>query len=141
LLVPRRELISGAQDDDDDAAFVTFVPPPRDLCLLAEASTPIPAPLLSASTAGATEGASRDFSSLEYMSIRVGKETTDSLKFYLRRLNVLGLSNREKGVKAEAVATRILQLGVTVAEVYAAYKEWASLKEGSQGLHRRGRSP
>jgi hypothetical protein len=63
------------------------------------------------------------------MSIRVGKETTDSLKFYLRRLNVIGLSNKEKGVKAEAVATRMLQLGVTVAEVYAAYKEWASLKE------------
>jgi hypothetical protein len=57
------------------------------------------------------------------MYIRVGKVISDSLKFYI------GLSNREKNIKAESVATRMLQLGVTVAEAYATYKEWAYLKE------------
>jgi hypothetical protein len=61
--------------------------------------------------------------------MQVGKQTTDCLKFLLRRLNIIGISNKEKGVKAEAVATRILQLGVTVAEAYTAYKERASVKE------------
>jgi hypothetical protein len=117
LLLPRRELVSGAQDDDDVAGFVTFVPPPRDISLLAGAAMPIPTPLISASTAGASEDASRGFSSLEYTYIRAGKETTDSQKFFLRRLNVIGLSNKENGVKAEAATTRMLQLGATVAEV------------------------
>jgi hypothetical protein len=60
--------------------------------------------------------------------MQVGKETTDSLTCYLRRLNMIGISNKAKGIKAEAVATRMLQLGVTVAEADAAHKEWVSLK-------------
>jgi hypothetical protein len=127
-LLPRRELGCGVQGDDEDASFVTPVPLPRALSLLAAATTPIPAPFLSAATVGATAGASRESSSLEYMSVQVGKETTDSLTCYLRRLNMIGISNKAKGIKAEAVATRMLQLGVTVAEAYAAYKEWVSLK-------------
>jgi hypothetical protein len=54
--------------------------------------------------------------------MQVGMEKTDSLKVYLRRLNIIGISNEAKGIKEEAVATRMLQLGVTVAEAYAAYK-------------------
>jgi hypothetical protein len=44
----------------------------------------------------------------------------------LRHLNFIGISNKAKDINAEAVTTRILQLGVTVAEDYAAYKEYVS---------------
>jgi hypothetical protein len=50
--------------------------------------------------------------------MQVGKETTGSLKIYLRRLNIIGINNKAKGIKAVAVAIRILQIGVTVAEAY-----------------------
>jgi hypothetical protein len=70
------------------------------------------------------------------MSMQVGKETIDSLKFYLRRLNIIGISSKAKGINAEAVDTRILQLGVTVAAAYAAYKVWVSLG-GPQGPYGR----
>jgi hypothetical protein len=92
-LSPRRELGCGLQADDEDAGVVTPVPPPRAPSLLAAAATPSLAPLLSPATVGATAGASRESSSLEYMSMQVGKETTDSLKFYLRRLNIIVISN------------------------------------------------
>jgi hypothetical protein len=128
-LLPRGELGCGAQADDEDAGFVTPVPPPRAPSRLAAAARPIAAPLLSTATVGATAGASRESSSLEYMSMQVGKATTDSLKFYLRRLNIIGIINKAKAMKAEAVATRMLQLGVTVPQVYAAYKGFVSRKK------------
>jgi hypothetical protein len=71
----------------------------------------------------------QESSSLEFLSMQVGKQTTDCLNFLLRLLNIFILSNKEKGVTAEAVATRMLQLGVPVAAAYTAYKEWASVKE------------
>jgi hypothetical protein len=92
-LLPRGELGCGAQADDEDADFATPVPPPRAPPRLVAAATPIAAPLLSTATVGATAGASRKSSSLEYMSMQVGKATTDSLKFYLRRLNIIGITN------------------------------------------------
>jgi hypothetical protein len=53
--------------------------------------------------------------------MQVGKETDNRQpKFYLRRLNIIGISNKAKGIKAEAVVTRSLQPGVTVAVAYAA---------------------
>jgi hypothetical protein len=70
-----------------------------------------------------TAVASQESSSLEYLSMQVGKQTIDYLKFFLRRLNIIGISKKEKGVKEEAVATRMLQLCVTVAEAYTASKE------------------
>jgi hypothetical protein len=118
------------QDDDDDAGFVTTVPPPHAPPLLAAADTPIPAPLDSAPVRVClTAVASQEFSSLEYLSMQVGKQKKDCLKFILRRLNIIGISNKGKGVNAEAVDTRMLQLGVTVAEAYTAHKEWASVKD------------
>jgi hypothetical protein len=54
--------------------------------------------------------------------MQVSKQTTDCLKVLLRRLNIIGISNKEKGVKSEAVAPRMLQLGATVAEAYTEYK-------------------
>jgi hypothetical protein len=127
--LPRGELGCGAQADDEDAGFVTPVPPPRAPSRLAAAARPIAAPLLSTATVGATAGASRESSSLGYMSMQVGKATTDSLKFYLRRLNIIGIINKAKAMKADAVATRMLQLGVTVPQAYAASKGFVSRKE------------
>jgi hypothetical protein len=81
-LLPCGELGRGAQADDEDAGFVTPVPPPRAPSRLAAAATPVAGPLLSTATVGVTAGASRESSSLEYISMQVGKATTDCLKVY-----------------------------------------------------------
>jgi hypothetical protein len=135
-LLPCRGLDCGVQADDEDAGFVTPVPPPHTPSLLEAAATPIPAPLLSASTVGATvgvtAGASRETSSLEYISMQVGKDIKDSLKFYLRCLNIIVIRSKAKGIKADAVATRVPQLGVTVAEAYAVVQRVGFSQGGPQ---------
>jgi hypothetical protein len=81
-LLPRRELVSGMQGDDDDAGFVTPVPPPCAPPMLAAAETLIPAPLYSEpASVCLTAVASQESSSLEYLSMQVGKQKTDCLNF------------------------------------------------------------